>query len=189
MSRRPCTSPRSDTTCSTRIGAEGEAEQDGNGGGMPVGPRSVALTGPRRRSTAAGGATSPSMGGRRLRSRRDSRQVMCSPAAHLPSASCDPLQSVFPAASAASPALAIASSDALRSVVPRRSRIRRAAHRGVLVSTGKSAFAPTTTVHALAVPVVPAVREGKLHCPCHNGWFDLQTASPLPVRRSGDFPA
>ncbi len=38
----------------------------------------------------------------------------------------------------------------------------------------------------LQCPVVPAVAEGKLHCPCHNGWFDLQSGRPLagPPRRS-----
>ena len=37
----------------------------------------------------------------------------------------------------------------------------------------------------LQCPVVPAVAEGKLHCPCHNGWFDLRTGLPLagPPRR------
>ena len=37
----------------------------------------------------------------------------------------------------------------------------------------------------LQCPVVPRVAEGKLHCPCHNGWFDLQTGQPLagPPRR------
>lgn len=31
----------------------------------------------------------------------------------------------------------------------------------------------------LMCPVVPAVNEGKLHCPCHNGWFDLETGEVL----------
>jgi Rieske Fe-S protein len=31
----------------------------------------------------------------------------------------------------------------------------------------------------LMCPVVPAVSEGKLHCPCHNGWFDLETGAVL----------
>lgn len=31
----------------------------------------------------------------------------------------------------------------------------------------------------LMCPVVPAVAEGKLHCPCHNGWFDLETGQVL----------
>ena len=38
----------------------------------------------------------------------------------------------------------------------------------------------------LLCPVVPAVAEGRLHCPCHNGWFDLATGRPLagPPQRS-----
>lgn len=37
----------------------------------------------------------------------------------------------------------------------------------------------------LMCPVVPAVDKGQLHCPCHNGWFDLQSGQPLagPPRR------
>lgn len=37
----------------------------------------------------------------------------------------------------------------------------------------------------LLCPVVPQPVEGKLHCPCHNGWFDLETGRPLagPPRR------
>lgn len=31
----------------------------------------------------------------------------------------------------------------------------------------------------LLCPVVPAVEQGRLHCPCHNGWFDLYTGQPL----------
>jgi len=30
------------------------------------------------------------------------------------------------------------------------------------------------------------VQQGRLHCPCHNGWFDLQTGVPVagpPQRR------
>ena len=37
----------------------------------------------------------------------------------------------------------------------------------------------------LLCPVLPEPVEGKLHCPCHNGWFDLETGRPLagPPRR------
>ncbi len=37
----------------------------------------------------------------------------------------------------------------------------------------------------LLCPVLPEPVEGKLHCPCHNGWFDLETGHPLagPPRR------
>jgi Rieske Fe-S protein len=27
--------------------------------------------------------------------------------------------------------------------------------------------------------VVPAFEAGRLHCPCHNGWFDLNTGQPV----------
>jgi nitrite reductase/ring-hydroxylating ferredoxin subunit len=38
----------------------------------------------------------------------------------------------------------------------------------------------------LGCPIVPRVEQGKLHCPCHNGWFDLRTGDPIagpPQRR------
>lgn len=37
----------------------------------------------------------------------------------------------------------------------------------------------------LSCAVVPRVEEGRLHCPCHVGWFDLATGRPLagPPRR------
>lgn len=57
----------------------------------------------------------------------------------------------------------------------------------LLVRTGESAFvAYDQQCTHLQCPVVPRVAEGKLHCPCHNGWFDLQTGQPLsgPPRRS-----
>ncbi|HEY3497705.1 MAG TPA: Rieske (2Fe-2S) protein [Polyangiaceae bacterium] len=57
----------------------------------------------------------------------------------------------------------------------------------LLVRTGERAFvAYDQQCTHLQCPVVPAIREGKLHCPCHNGWFDLQTGVPLsgpPQRR------
>lgn len=56
----------------------------------------------------------------------------------------------------------------------------------LLVKTGPRAFvAYDQQCTHLQCPVVPAVSEGKLHCPCHNGWFDLQSGRPLagPPRR------
>lgn len=56
----------------------------------------------------------------------------------------------------------------------------------LLVRTGRDTFvAYDQQCTHLQCPVVPAVAEGKLHCPCHNGWFDLQTGQPLagPPRR------
>lgn len=57
----------------------------------------------------------------------------------------------------------------------------------LLVRTGERDFvAYDQQCTHLLCPVVPAVAEGKLHCPCHNGWFDLQTGRPLagPPRRA-----
>jgi len=56
----------------------------------------------------------------------------------------------------------------------------------LLVRTGPAAFvAYDQQCTHLLCPVVPAVAQGRLHCPCHNGWFDLQTGRPLagPPRR------
>jgi Rieske Fe-S protein len=37
----------------------------------------------------------------------------------------------------------------------------------------------------LSCAVLPRLDLGKLHCPCHNGWFDLETGRPIagPPRR------
>jgi Rieske Fe-S protein len=56
----------------------------------------------------------------------------------------------------------------------------------LLVRTGAATFvAYDQQCTHLLCPVVPAAAEGKLHCPCHNGWFDLATGQPLagPPRR------
>ncbi len=57
----------------------------------------------------------------------------------------------------------------------------------LLVRTGLSSFvAYDQQCTHLQCPVVPAVEQGKLHCPCHNGWFDLRTGNPIsgpPTRR------
>jgi Rieske Fe-S protein len=56
----------------------------------------------------------------------------------------------------------------------------------LLVRTGASSFvAYDQQCTHLLCPVVPAVEENRLHCPCHNGWFDLQTGRPVagPPRR------
>ena len=56
----------------------------------------------------------------------------------------------------------------------------------LLVRTGDATFvAYDQQCTHLQCPVVPAVESGRLHCPCHNGWFDLATGRPLagPPRR------
>lgn len=57
----------------------------------------------------------------------------------------------------------------------------------LLVRTGEREFvAYDQQCTHLLCPIVPAVESGRLHCPCHNGWFDLQTGEPLagPPRRA-----
>lgn len=50
----------------------------------------------------------------------------------------------------------------------------------LLIRTGLSQFvAYDQQCTHLLCPVVPAVEKGCLHCPCHNGWFDLQTGRPV----------
>lgn len=56
----------------------------------------------------------------------------------------------------------------------------------LLVRTGPTEFvAYDQQCTHLQCPIVPAVDQGKLHCPCHNGWFDLRTGDPVagPPRR------
>jgi Rieske Fe-S protein len=56
----------------------------------------------------------------------------------------------------------------------------------LLVRTGPETFvAYDRQCTHLLCPVVPAVERGQLHCPCHNGWFELETGRPLagPPRR------
>src|SRR6185436_19620497 len=50
----------------------------------------------------------------------------------------------------------------------------------LLVRTGTTTFvAYDQQCTHLLCPVVPAVAAGRLHCPCHNGWFDLATGRPV----------
>jgi Rieske Fe-S protein len=50
----------------------------------------------------------------------------------------------------------------------------------LLVRTGERAFvAYDQQCTHLLCPVVADVPSGRLHCPCHNGWFDLATGQVL----------
>ena len=84
------------------------------------------------------------------------------------------------------PVLAIASIDELAVGGAKTFEYPEGSSPRLLVRTGESSFvAYDQQCTHLQCPVVPAVSEGKLHCPCHNGWFDLQTGQPLagPPRR------
>jgi Rieske Fe-S protein len=57
----------------------------------------------------------------------------------------------------------------------------------VLVRTGAASFvAYSQKCTHLSCPVRPRPEEGVLHCPCHEGKFDLETGRPLagPPRRA-----
>jgi len=50
----------------------------------------------------------------------------------------------------------------------------------LLVRTGASSFvAYDQQCTHLSCPVVAVFAERRLHCPCHNGWFDLETGRPV----------
>ena len=50
----------------------------------------------------------------------------------------------------------------------------------LLIRTGAATFvAYDQQCTHLSCPVVPVFAEGRLHCPCHNGWFDLTTGRPV----------
>jgi Rieske Fe-S protein len=49
----------------------------------------------------------------------------------------------------------------------------------LLVRTATGFVAYDQQCTHLLCPVVPAVDLGRLHCPCHNGWFDLETGRPV----------
>ena len=50
----------------------------------------------------------------------------------------------------------------------------------LLVRTGATTFVAYDQLCThLLCPVVPAFDTGRLHCPCHNGWFDLETGRPV----------
>jgi Rieske Fe-S protein len=50
----------------------------------------------------------------------------------------------------------------------------------LLIRTGAASFvAYDQQCTHLACPVVAVFAERKLHCPCHNGWFDLETGRPV----------
>lgn len=50
----------------------------------------------------------------------------------------------------------------------------------LLIRTGATTFVAYDQLCThLLCPVMPAFESGRLHCPCHNGWFDLETGRPV----------
>lgn len=59
----------------------------------------------------------------------------------------------------------------------------------ILVRTGEQSYvAFNQKCTHLTCAVVPDVARGKFHCPCHNGWFDMNSGIPTagPPRRPLD---
>ncbi|HEX6210445.1 MAG TPA: Rieske (2Fe-2S) protein [Methylomirabilota bacterium] len=93
---------------------------------------------------------------------------------------------LFERRDAGPPALAIAAVDELPVGGARTFTYPPGSPPRLLIRTGPAAFvAYDQQCTHLLCPVVPAVDQGRLHCPCHNGWFDLATGRPLagPPRR------
>jgi nitrite reductase/ring-hydroxylating ferredoxin subunit len=84
------------------------------------------------------------------------------------------------------PALPIASADELPVGGARTFEYPPGSAPRLLIRTGEASFvAYDQQCTHLLCPVAPAVGEGRLHCPCHDGVFDLATGRPLagPPRR------
>lgn len=110
-------------------------------------------------------------------------------------------KSLFGRREARLPALAIAEVDELPVGGAKTFRYPEGSTPRLLVRTGPAAFvAYDQQCTHLLCPIVPAHRAGQghggvavageggrlaLHCPCHNGWFDLETGQPTagPPRR------
>jgi Rieske Fe-S protein len=96
------------------------------------------------------------------------------------------LKSLFGGREAAAPALPVARVDELAVGGAKTFHYPEGSPPRLLVRTGEAQFvAYDQQCTHLLCPVVPAYAQGKLHCPCHNGWFDLSTGQPLagPPRR------
>jgi len=96
------------------------------------------------------------------------------------------VKSLFERPAAGPPALAVAAVDELPVGGAKTFQYPPDSPPRLLIRTGPTAFvAYDQQCTHLLCPVVPVVAEGRLHCPCHNGWFDLATGRPLagPPRR------
>lgn len=96
------------------------------------------------------------------------------------------LKSYIERSPARAPALAVAAVDELPVGGAKTFEYPAGSPPRLLVRTGPAAFvAYDQQCTHLLCPVVPVVDQGRLHCPCHNGWFDLATGLPVagPPRR------
>jgi Rieske Fe-S protein len=96
------------------------------------------------------------------------------------------VKSVFERSATAPPAMAIAGVDELPVGSGKTFEFPVGSPPRLLVRTGPASFvAYDQQCTHLLCPVVPVFEQRRLHCPCHNGWFDLGTGQPVagPPRR------
>lgn len=90
------------------------------------------------------------------------------------------VKSVFEQPSARPAALAVAAVDELAVGGSKTFQFPAGSAPRLLIRTGTSSFvAYDQQCTHLSCPVVAVFAEGRLHCPCHNGWFDLATGRPV----------
>ena len=78
---------------------------------------------------------------------------------------------------------------AVRSAEPRRSPTPKEARPGCSCGRARPRSSRTTSsARTSCVPSCPPSTQGRLHCPCHNGWFDLETGRPLAGPPRGALP-
>lgn len=96
-------------------------------------------------------------------------------------------RSIFGKKTVSWPVLAIARMDELPIGGAKTFRYPEDSSPRLLVRTGEQTFvAYDQQCTHLQCPVVPAIETNRLFCPCHNGYFDLQTGAVLagPPRRN-----
>ena len=151
--------------------------------------RSRRRTGGRWASSHSGGVTFPSTGAQdEYVSRRELVKFMVLTERRLRRRTVWlVLKSVFtPAAPALAPRAHRARRTSCRSAARKTFNYPAGSSPRLLVRTGAAPFVAydQQCTHSLC-PVVPVVDEGRLHCPCHNGWFDLRPGARWRVRLSG----
>lgn len=90
------------------------------------------------------------------------------------------LKSVWSGKASALPAVAIATVSELPVGGAKTFQYPAGSSPRLLIRTGETSFVAYDQLCThLLCPVVPVFNQGKLHCPCHNGWFDLATGRPV----------
>jgi nitrite reductase/ring-hydroxylating ferredoxin subunit len=90
------------------------------------------------------------------------------------------MKSLVERTSTATPGLAVAAIDELPIGGSKTFQYPAGSPPRLLIRTGAAAFvAYDQQCTHLSCPVVAVFEKNRLHCPCHNGWFDLTTGRPV----------